>query len=61
MNNDWFKNPSALNRPAPLWVWNDRMDKTEIAWELQQLKDHGFGGAFVHPRFGMLTPYLPDG
>ena len=60
MNNDWFKNPSALNRPAPLWVWNDRMDKTEIAWELQQLKDHGFGGAFVHPRFGMLTPYLSE-
>ncbi len=55
-----FKNPPALYRPAPLWVWNDEMDDAEIDNQLAELSAHGFGGAFVHPRPGLISGYLDD-
>ncbi len=57
---DGFKNPPALYRPAPLWVWNDEMDDAEIDKQLAALSSHGFGGAFVHPRPGLISGYLDD-
>ena len=55
-----FADPPASHRPAPLWVWNDLMSEEQIAAQLKDLKAHGFGGAFVHPRPGLLTEYLSD-
>ena len=55
-----FRNPSPEYRPAPLWVWNDAMTKEQIDFQLTELAAHGFGGAFVHPRPGMVTEYLSD-
>ncbi len=55
-----FKNPPGKYRPAPLWVWNDRMTPDQIDFQLTQLAGHGFGGAFVHPRPGLVTEYLSD-
>lgn len=55
-----FRAPSAAFRGAPLWVWNDDMTVGLIEEQLQQLKQHGFGGAFVHPRPGLITPYLSE-
>ncbi|MGI6707072.1 MAG: hypothetical protein ACOX6S_12885 [Clostridia bacterium] len=55
-----FQNPSSIYRTAPLWVWNDIMDTQEIRKQLQGLKSHGFGGAFVHPRPGLVTEYLSE-
>ncbi len=56
----FFKNPPADYRSAPLWVWNDDMTAQQIREQLGQLHDHGFGGAFVHPRPGLITEYLSD-
>ena len=55
-----FKNPPVSHRAAPLWVWNDLMSEEQIAFQLRELKEHGFGGAFVHPRPGLITDYLSD-
>lgn len=55
-----FKNPEAKYRTAPLWVWNSYMTDQEIEKTLGELKSHGFGGAFVHPRPGMRVSYLDD-
>lgn len=55
-----FQDPSPEYRPAPLWVWNDAMTKEQIDFQLTELATHGFGGAFVHPRPGMVTEYLSD-
>ena len=55
-----FQNPAPEYRPAPLWVWNDAMSKEQIDFQLTELATHGFGGAFVHPRPGMVTEYLSD-
>ena len=57
--NSWG-NPPAQYRSAPLWVWNDLMREEQIAFHLNELKGHGFGGAFVHPRPGLITEYLSE-
>jgi hypothetical protein len=53
-----LKNPSSAYRSAPLWVWNTQMSRADIDRTLQELKEQGFGGAFVHPRPGLITEYL---
>ena len=55
-----FQNPPALYRPAPLWVWNDLMTMPQIEYQLKEMASHGFGGAFVHPRPGLVTEYLSE-
>lgn len=55
-----FAAPPAEYRSAPLWVWNDRMTKEEIKRNLEDFKARGIGGAFIHPRPGLITPYLSD-
>ncbi|THF83318.1 glycosyl hydrolase [Cohnella fermenti] len=55
-----FADPAAIYRPAPLWVWNDDMEPEAIRFQLRELASHGFGGAFVHPRPGLVTEYLSE-
>ena len=46
-----FKNPPREYSTGPLWVWNDRVTRTEIDEQLADFKARGIGGAFV---FGLL-------
>lgn len=55
-----FKDPSKDFRSAPLWVWNTNVTTADIDRMLKELKEAGFGGAFIHPRPGMITEYLSD-
>ena len=55
-----FNNPPARYRSAPLWVWNDDMSEAEIDTQLADFKEKGIGGVFVHPRPGLITPYMSD-
>ncbi len=55
-----FKNPPSEYRTAPFWSWNGVMEKDEIAFQLRDFKAHGMGGAFAHPRLGMVTEYLSE-
>lgn len=55
-----FRNPPAVFRTAPLWVWNDEMTKEQIERQLSEMSSHGFGGVFIHPRPGLITEYLSD-
>jgi len=57
---EFFKSPPKEYRTAPLWVWNDQMSPQIIDRMLIDLKDKGFGGAFVHPRPGLITEYLSE-
>jgi hypothetical protein len=50
--------PPADFRSAPLWVWNNRVTEAEIEIQLGDFKAHGIGGVFIHPRPGLITPYL---
>src|SRR5574340_936814 len=55
-----FAHPAAEYGTAPLWVWHEELDWPRLKQQLQQFKDQGIGGVFVHPRPGLMTPYLSD-
>ncbi|MDD8015866.1 MAG: glycosyl hydrolase [Acidobacteriota bacterium] len=55
-----FQEPPAEYRSAPLWVWNDLVTKEKIDEQLADFKARGIGGVFVHPRPGLITPYLSE-
>ncbi|MDR8391955.1 hypothetical protein NC796_12425 [Aliifodinibius sp. S!AR15-10] len=53
-----FQDPPSHYRSAPFWVWNDRVTEEKIDRQLRQFKEQGIGGVFIHPRMGLITPYL---
>ncbi|MEW6250216.1 MAG: glycosyl hydrolase [Planctomycetota bacterium] len=55
-----FANPPREYSTAPLWVWNDDMTDEMIVDSLRDLAAHNIRQAFVHPRPGLMTPYLSD-
>ncbi len=60
LTNELFKNPTSEFRGAPFWAWNCKLDKDELLRQIDVLKEMGFGGAHMHVRTGMATPYLSD-
>jgi hypothetical protein len=55
-----FRTPSAEYSSVPFWVWNDRITRAQIEEQLNDFKKHGIGGLFIHPRPGLVTPYLSE-
>ena len=55
-----FAAPPAEFRPVPFWSWNERMEPREIRRQVALMKEAGWGGAFIHSRIGLLTPYLGE-
>jgi len=53
-----FRDPAPAYRSMPLWVWNDLHEPGRLQQMLRQFKDAGMGGAFIHPRPGLMTEYL---
>jgi hypothetical protein len=57
---DRFAEPPSEYGSAPLWVWNTRVTQELIDASMKDLKEHGFGGVFIHPRPGLITEYISD-
>ena len=55
-----FRNPTAEYRGTPFWAWNCKLDPKELEWQMEILKQMGFGGVHMHVRTGMSTPYLSE-
>jgi GNAT superfamily N-acetyltransferase len=59
---DSFASPPATYRPAPFLVLNDDHDDEAGAARVTQVLEGyrriGYGGAFLHPRPGLITEYL---
>ncbi len=53
-----FADPPRQFSTGPLWVWNDRLTTQEVVGTLRQLADQDVKQVFVHPRPGLMTPYL---
>jgi len=60
LNAGLFKNPTSEYRCTPFWAWNCELEQKELEWQLEVFKKMGFGGAHMHVRTGMATPYLSD-
>ena len=58
LREDVFRDPPAKFRGAPFWAWNTDLDEKELLWQIDRLKEMGFGGFFMHTRAGMSTEYL---
>jgi hypothetical protein len=56
-----FAHPPREYSSAPLWVWNDVLTKRQIVQSMRELAGQDVKQVFVHPRPGLMTPYLsPD-
>jgi len=55
-----FANPTADYSTAPLWVWNDLLTDEMVVGTLRDLASQQVEQVFVHPRPGLMTPYLSD-
>jgi alpha-L-rhamnosidase len=55
---DYFRKPPAEFRPLPFWGLNDALEDRELRHQIKEMKRKGWGGFFIHPRYGMETPYL---
>lgn len=57
---DAFARPPLDFRPVPFWSWNEEMEPDEVRRQCRIIRDAGWGGAFLHARVGLRTPYLGD-
>src|SRR5512139_3780624 len=55
-----FARPPAGYSTAPFFVWNGEITEKEIDAFLSDFKAHGITGFFIHPRPGLITPYLSE-
>jgi hypothetical protein len=55
---DTFSDPPREYSSAPLWVWNDMLTEDEVLATLRDLAAQDVKQVFVHPRPGLMTPYL---
>jgi len=55
-----FANPSAEYRGVPFWSWNTKITDELVLEQIAQFSEMGFGGAMIHSRTGLETPYMGD-
>lgn len=55
-----FEAPPREYSSAPLWVWNDMLTEQEIRGTMRDLASQKVKQVFVHPRPGLMTPYLSN-
>jgi hypothetical protein len=55
-----FASPPREYSTGPLWVWNDRLTEDQIRSTLRDLAGQNVKQAWVHPRPGLMTPYLSE-
>ncbi len=55
-----FQKPTRDYSTGPLWVWNDMLTEEQIRSTLRDLAEQQVKQVWVHPRPGLMTPYLSD-
>ena len=60
LSDDLFRDPTSEYRGAPFWSWTDELDPEECVRQAHIFEEMGFGGYHMHPRVGLVTPYLGD-
>ncbi|MGN0493697.1 MAG: hypothetical protein ACI4F7_08630 [Acutalibacteraceae bacterium] len=44
----------------PFWSWNDKLDKNELCRQINEMKNAGIEGFFMHARGGLTTEYMGE-
>lgn len=55
-----FSNPGPEYTSGPLWVWNDLLTPEQVVDSLDVLARQHIRQVWVHPRPGLITPYLSE-
>ncbi len=55
-----FVEPHRDYSTGPLWVWNDRLTERQIVETLEDMAGERVRQVWVHPRPGLMTPYLSE-
>ena len=55
-----FVQPHRDYSTGPLWTWNDWLTEEQVRSTLQDLAKQNVKQVWVHPRPGLMTPYLSD-
>ena len=55
----WSQPPREYST-GPLWVWNDMLTEEQVLSSLRDLAGQKVRQAWVHPRPGLMTPYLSN-
>ena len=55
-----LEKPPRQFSTAPLWVWNDLLTDEHIVSTMHDLAGQDVKQVFVHPRPGLMTPYLSE-
>ena len=55
-----FGDPSSAYRLAPFWFLNHDLEDSELVWQINEMNRQGVGGFILHPRHGLITPYLSE-
>src|SRR3970040_466461 len=55
-----FRDPPREYSTGPLWVWNDMLTDEQIRSTLRDLAAQKVKQVWVHPRPGLMTPYLSE-
>lgn len=53
-----FENPGKEYRGTPFWSWNTKLDKESLDWQIEQFREMGMGGFYIHTRVGLDTEYM---
>lgn len=55
-----FADPPREYASAPLWVWNDLLTEDQVRGTMRDMAGQDVKQVFVHPRPGLMTPYLGE-
>ena len=55
-----FENSPVEYRPVPFLFLNHYLEDEIIIWQIKEIKEKGLRGFFMHPRSGLLTPYMSE-
>lgn len=55
-----FASPSNTYRLAPFWFLNHDLEDSELIRQIEEMARKGVGGFIMHPRHGLITPYLSE-
>ena len=50
-----LQDPGAAYRGKPFWSWNGKLSEEELLYQIDVMKEMGFGGFFMHSRTGLET------
>ena len=60
LSKELFQNPTCEYRGAPFWAWTCKLNEDELLWQIEIMREMGFGGFHMHARSGLATEYLGD-